>query len=743
MKKFLRGIFYFFPFQLFLVHFKRNQILIIFWFFLFGLITKNVLFKLGAYSLFLAPEYFDSVNYWAFFVLGITLGSFIVAFNISSYIVNGPYFPFIATLSRPFFKYTINNFIIPVSFIYIFISDSVKFQHKYEYLNNTDITCNIIALLAGTSFFIAISLSYFFKTNKDIYQMFGIQESNKNIVKPIKKIISNDLQWKKLYSPHENVGKWRIETYMSGFFRIRRARDTGHYSMEAIQSVFRQNHYNSALFAFGVIIIILVFGYFMDNKFFMIPAGASILILCTLFMMFYAAIKSLFKEWSLVAIIIIFAGFHFINKNFFEFKSHTAFGLNYSYKQQRENLEDETYLASFDFQKDYEETIKILNNWKQRNTDPAHPEKRPKMVFLNANGGGMKSMIWTFYSLAYINNKLDDKLLRRTQLITGASGGMIGAAYLRELYLQKQLGTIKSCYNDSIISQLSKDLLNPVMFSFSMHDWFFSFKKFKYNNYSYYIDRAYAFEKKLNNNTYNFLDKQLYQYKKHEQEALIPMMIFTPTIINDGRTLIISPQHTSYLLASDFNKTNNPHVSVEFKRLYKDFGADSIRFLTVLRLNSTFPYVAPIVAMPGKPQFQIMDAGIRDNYGTSTALQFLYAFRDWIKENTGGVIFLNITEESACKNLNTNTDIFQFFKPLGNVYTNIFNIQKMHNDQLAELSGKWMNDNIKFINLYLKGKEERISLSWHLTKKEKEQIIQSIHSPINQKAIDELEKLLQ
>ena len=39
--------------------------------------------------------------------------------------------------------------------------------------------------------------------------------------------------------------------------------------------------------------------------------------------------------------------------------------------------------------------------------------------------------------LSKLDSATNGKLLKQTQLITGASGGMIGASYLRELYYQK------------------------------------------------------------------------------------------------------------------------------------------------------------------------------------------------------------------------------------------------------------------------------------------------------------------
>ncbi len=40
-----------------------------------------------------------------------------------------------------------------------------------------------------------------------------------------------------------------------------------------------------------------------------------------------------------------------------------------------------------------------------------------------------------------------------------------------------------------------------------------------------------------------------------------------------------------------------------------------MRLLTALRINATFPYVLPNVWLPSKPVIDVMDAGLRDNYG--------------------------------------------------------------------------------------------------------------------------------
>ncbi|MFH2095566.1 MAG: hypothetical protein ABIJ16_07680, partial [Bacteroidota bacterium] len=454
------------------------------------------------------------------------------------------------------------------------------------------------------------------------------------------------------------------------------------------------------------------------------------------------AIRSIFKEWALVVIIILITGSNLITQNFFFDFRNSGYGMTYKTSQTENRIFNKDYYNSLDFQGDYLKTINILNNWKARNINPEHPEELPWIVFINTSGGGMKSMIWTYYSLSYTDSVLNGQLLSGSFMITGASGGMIGASFLRELYYRKLQGQMKSYYSDSLLNGLSRDILNPVAFSFSLNDWFFKIKRFRHKGLSYYKDRAYSFENKLNENTGYILDKPISAYKEAEFNAEIPMIVLTPTVINDGRIMYISPQDISYFLINEFNRKKEFHANVEFRRLYKNYNSDSLRYLSALRMNATFPYVTPIVAMPGVPQLQIMDAGIRDNYGLSTSLLFLNIFRDWIRENTSGVIFLQVTEVTEKTEEENKSILYQFFWPMGNVYQNIFNTQEIHNEQLIEFSDKWISDNIKFINLSLDTRNDNISLSWHLTKKEKEQILKSIVSPDNRNSIEELKSLL-
>src|SRR5690606_32332748 len=87
MKKIFASVFYSFPVQLVLLHFKKFQALLIFWLVLFSTCAGNFMAKYGAGALFLAPEYLGKVNAISTAILGMALGIFVMSWNITSFIL--------------------------------------------------------------------------------------------------------------------------------------------------------------------------------------------------------------------------------------------------------------------------------------------------------------------------------------------------------------------------------------------------------------------------------------------------------------------------------------------------------------------------------------------------------------------------------------------------------------------------------------------------------------------------------
>ena len=117
MKGLLHGIYYSFPVQLLLLHLKKFQILLIFWYLLFSTIAGVFMKSFGADSLFLAPEYLGDVNALGTAITGVAIGVFIMSWNITTFILFSRHFRFLATTTNPFLKYCINNALLPLLFL--------------------------------------------------------------------------------------------------------------------------------------------------------------------------------------------------------------------------------------------------------------------------------------------------------------------------------------------------------------------------------------------------------------------------------------------------------------------------------------------------------------------------------------------------------------------------------------------------------------------------------------------------
>ncbi|MBS1567762.1 MAG: patatin-like phospholipase family protein, partial [Bacteroidetes bacterium] len=132
MKQTLRAIFYSFAVQLVLLHFKKFQVLLLFWLVLFGAVGGTFMKAFGVDSLYLAPEYLGRVDMLSTAIVGISVGIFIMSWNITTFILFCRHFKFLATTTRPFLKYCINNSIIPLAFLLFYFFNAVDFDKNRE-----------------------------------------------------------------------------------------------------------------------------------------------------------------------------------------------------------------------------------------------------------------------------------------------------------------------------------------------------------------------------------------------------------------------------------------------------------------------------------------------------------------------------------------------------------------------------------------------------------------------------------
>ena len=97
MKEYLIGFWRSMPVQLFLLHFRRYQVFLVFWSILFATVAGDFMYTFGANSLFLAPEYFGEVTIFSTAIVGFALGIFVMSWNITTFIMHSKNVRFLAT----------------------------------------------------------------------------------------------------------------------------------------------------------------------------------------------------------------------------------------------------------------------------------------------------------------------------------------------------------------------------------------------------------------------------------------------------------------------------------------------------------------------------------------------------------------------------------------------------------------------------------------------------------------------
>lgn len=279
--------------------------------------------------------------------------------------------------------------------------------------------------------------------------------------------------------------------------------------------------------------------------------------------------------------------------------------------------------------------------------------------------------------------------------------------------------------------------------------------------YSYSADRGLIFEQTLHHNLQNALKKKLHNYTNPENEAIIPMMLVAPVVVNDGRKVYISPLPVSYMCWDKNQTKTTPNFklvrAIEWSRYFDSCDARRLDFTSALRMNATFPYITPNVALPTHPTIEVMDGGLSDNFGVGDALKFIHVFKGWIENETSGVVLMCIRDtpkERPFRKQNNDSWFSRMINPLGSVYANWARNQDTNNDQQIQFTQGGLGVPMQVLtfqylaptdldeNMDESKTEGRASLSWHLTTFEKKSIESSILHAKNQEALTKLKELL-
>jgi len=143
----------------------------------------------------------------------------------------------------------------------------------------------------------------------------------------------------------------------------------------------------------------------------------------------------------------------------------------------------------------------------------------------------------------------------------------------------------------------------------------------------------------------------------------------------------------------------------------------------------------------------VMDAGLRDNYGQEITFRFLEYFKDWLKENTSKVIILQIRDRMLDNwQLPYETGSITDFliKPGTMLQHNWYKLQDFsETDQFSYLNAYFDSGLHRISFMYVPGTEEKsAALNFHLTAREKRDVMASFENSYNQESMKKVVELL-
>ncbi|MEP5610827.1 MAG: patatin-like phospholipase family protein, partial [Cyclobacteriaceae bacterium] len=258
MRKIFEAVIFSLPFQLAFLHIRKNLALLALWAIIIAAFSGGLGKVYGIQYLFLDPEYQGQVNFWSFFWVGMAFGNLVMAFHITSYILDGHRFRFIAVLQRPFAKFSLNNSIIPLVVLFAYLFTMISFQVENEFASKTDIILYVLGLILGINALMLLMFLYFRFTNKDIFRYVA-----STVDRQLRKsAISRQVMMDKFKETKQD--KYHVKSYIDFKLRIRSTEPMVNFSnREAVLKVFDQNHFNSVLVELIFIGVILLLGLFL------------------------------------------------------------------------------------------------------------------------------------------------------------------------------------------------------------------------------------------------------------------------------------------------------------------------------------------------------------------------------------------------------------------------------------------------------------------------------------------------
>lgn len=340
-----------------------------------------------------------------------------------------------------------------------------------------------------------------------------------------------------------------------------------------------------------------------------------------------------------------------------------------------------------------------------------------RAIVVAAAGGGIQAAAWTTRVLYGLNEETGGALNRMLRLLSGISGGSMGAAcYVNWIANPEQARNPFEAASDGSLDEVAWGLAWPDLLRF-----FLPFV------FGWMPDRGTALElawegnSRASKNDPRQLTGAMSEWNTRSRAGTLPGLILNSTMVETGAPLMMGTTEidmtknelclTGWKTGDQLHRRGNQLMDVPVVR--------------AARLSASFPYVSPSARPANANQSpHMIDGGLYDNYGMATLTEWLnQALEEQEEKPTGkrveSVLIIETNGFPATKDTIPKKTragwVFQLVAVIAALVSVRTTSQVCNRDFQADLlAEKWRGKvDIQKVSFNYKGKH--IPLSWHLT----------------------------
>lgn len=297
------------------------------------------------------------------------------------------------------------------------------------------------------------------------------------------------------------------------------------------------------------------------------------------------------------------------------------------------------------------QTAAVLEAWQADVPKRGDGQRRQRLVVLSTSGGAIRSATWTTRVFVQLDQSMPG-FHRHVRLITGASGGMVGAAYCVAELADVEEGLARPIgeRGDELFEHISADSLRDAARWYVLRDVPQSVLRPVLGRVgTINHDRGMAMEGRWRTSTDGKLGTTFGRLRPLEAQGRVPSLLFSPMIVEDGRRLLLSNLDVADLVAVQVGEDLPPALTAwEFSACFPRQLAD-VQLSAAARMSASFPFISPAGQLPTDPPVRVVDAAYYDNYGVNLATTWLWKHLDQVKDMEVILVQVRGTLESEAR----------------------------------------------------------------------------------------------